>query len=104
MAGAQPLGFLALGIAAVAIAAMLWLWYPIFILTHIDWAQVWKKILDKPFFFAELVLFLLAPLFLVGGHVVHTRQARLTLQTDRHASLCQWAAPAGTLAGLDIGS
>lgn len=88
VAGAQPLGFLALGIAAVAIAAMLWLWYPIFILTHIDWAQVWKKILDKPFFFAELVLFLLAPLFLVGGHVVHTRQARLTLQTDtlRYAS------------------
>ena len=87
-APAQRTGWVALGIAAVAIAAVLWVWFPVEILTQIDWPKLWEKLLAKPFKFAELVLILLAPMFLVGGHVVHTKQARLTLYTDtlRYAS------------------
>ena len=86
IAQARRSGWVALGIAAIAIAAVLWVWFPI--LTEIDWPKLWEKPLAKPFKFAELVLILLAPMFLVGGHVVHTKQARLTLHTDtlRYAS------------------
>lgn len=71
-----------LGIAAVAIAVVFWVWFPVELLTQIDWAQAWKKLLAKPFIFAEPALYLLAMMFFLGGHVVHTKQARLTLETD----------------------
>ena len=82
IAQARRFGWVALGIAAIAIAAVLWLWFPVEILAQIDWSQVWKKILAKPFFFAELVLYLLAPMLFLGGQIVHTNRARLTLHTD----------------------
>ena len=77
-----------LGIAGLAIALVFWLWLPSGILSQIDWSQAWQKLLAKSAVFWEPALYLLGMVFFFGGHVVHTKQARLTLQTDtlRYAS------------------
>ena len=81
-------GLMVLGIAGLGIALVFLLWVPSGILSQIDWSKAWQKLLAKSAVFWEPALYLLAMVFFLGGHVVHTKQARLTLQTDtlRYAS------------------
>ena len=71
-----------MGIAALGIAGVIWLWFPTEIFAQIDWTKAWQKLMAKPAALFEPALYLLGMVVFLVGHVVHTKQARLTLQTD----------------------
>lgn len=79
---AQRSGRVVLGVAALGIAVVLWLLFPTAILSQIDWSKAWQNLLAKSAALWELALYPLAMVFFLGGHVVHTKHARLTLQAD----------------------
>ena len=79
---AQRSGRVVLGVAALGIAVVLWLLFPTAILSQIDWSKAWQNLLAKSAVLWELALYPLAMVFFLGGHVVHTKHARLTLQAD----------------------
>ena len=77
-----------LGIAGLGIALVIWLWVPNAMLSQIDWSKAWQNLLAKSAVHWGPALSLLAMVFFLVGHVVHTKRARLTLEADtlRYAS------------------
>ena len=80
--------FVLMGVVTLAIAGAFWLWFPTAILTQIDWPKAWQNLMAKSAVLWEIALYPLAMVFFLGGHVVHTKQARLALEADtlRYAS------------------